>query len=129
MTKQEYYEVIMKYEIIESRKSIMEKIKDFKITIIPGITAIISLLLIFLGWPYGYYPILRFVITGATVYYIYCLYIKEKWQTFWFWDLVVIGILFNPFVPVVLGDRSIWRVIVVITAIFLSILIIKFRNK
>jgi hypothetical protein len=119
----------MKYEIIESRKSIMEKIKDFKITIIPGITAIILLLLSFLGWPYGYYPILRFVITGVAVYYIYCLYIKEKWQTFWFWDLVVIGILFNPFVPVVLGDRSIWRVIDVITAIFLSILIIKFRKK
>lgn len=113
----------------EKSKSIMEKLKDFKITIIPGIIAIILLLLSFLDWPYGYYTFLRFVITGIAVYYIYCLYIKEKWQTFWFWILIVIGILFNPFVPIILGDKSIWGIIDVVVALFFVVLIIKFKRE
>lgn len=114
---------------IKSRKSIMEKLKDFKITIIPGIAAIIILFLSFLNWPYGYYTFLRFIITGVAVYYIYCLYLKEKWHTFWFWALVVIGILFNPFIPIILGDKAIWGAIDLVVAAFFLILIIKFRKK
>lgn len=72
---------LLQPDTIKSRKSIMEKLKDFKITIIPGIIAIVLLFLSFLDWPYGYYTFLRFVITGVAVYYIYCLYIKEKLLT------------------------------------------------
>ena len=113
----------------KSSKNIMEKLKDFKITIIPGVVAIILLLLSFLDWPYGYYTFLRFAITGVAIYYIYCLHLKEKWQTFWFWALMVIGILFNPFIPILLGDKSVWGIIDVIVATFFAILIISLKRK
>ncbi len=120
---------LLHWDNIKLEKNVMEKLKEIKITIIPGILAVTLLLLSFLDWPYGYYTLLRFIVTAVAIYYLYCLYIKEKIQTVWFWGLMVIGILFNPFIPVILGDKAIWGIIDVITAIFFISLIIKYKNK
>ncbi|MBU2635077.1 hypothetical protein KJ841_01220 [Patescibacteria group bacterium] len=93
---------------VKSRKSIMEKIESIKFTIIPAIIASILLLLSFFDWPYGYYTFLRVVVTIVAVYYIYWLYTKTKLQNIWFWGLVIIGILFNPIVPIQLDEKIIW---------------------
>jgi len=105
-----------------------EKNKDIKFTKIPAIIASAMLFLTFLSWPYGYYTLLRIVITGIAIYYTYYLYKIVKEQNFWFWSLVTIIILFNPIFPIYLGDKSVWGIIDTIIAIFFISLIIKFKK-
>jgi hypothetical protein len=95
-----------------------------KFTKIPAIIAIIFLLLSFFDWSYGYYTFLRIITTGALVYYAYYL-ISIKRQGFWLWAMILVAILFNPFIPVYIQDKSIWAIIDIITAIFLFIFISK----
>jgi len=110
-------------------KENMKKSRNIEFTIIPAIISIVLLLLTFLDWPYGYYTFLKFIITGTVIYYAYYLYTKAKWQGFWFWELIVTGILFNPIIPVYLGDKTVWGVIDIIVAIFFVSLIMKFKKK
>lgn len=100
-----------------------------KFTKTPAIIAIISLLLSFLDWPYGYYTLMKFVVTGVTAYYAYYIYEVVQRQNFWFWFLIATAILFNPIIPIHLGDKSLWEVIDVVVIIFLISLIFKFRRK
>ena len=113
---------------VESKEN-MKKSKNVEFTIIPAIISIVLLLLTFLDWPYGYYTFLRFIITGVAVYYAFYLYVIDKWQDFWFWGLIIAGILFNPIVPVYLGDKAIWGIIDIIVPIFFVSLMIKFKRK
>lgn len=105
-----------------------EKIKDIKVVKIPAIISLIMLLLTFFDWPYGYYTLLRIVVTGIAIYYAYYLYEIVKERNFWFWSLVVIAILFNPIIPIYLYDKTIWGFIDVIVAIFFISLIVKFKK-
>jgi len=105
------------------------KEKSIKFYIFPVVIAIIFLLLTFFDWPYGFYRILRIVITAVAVFYAYYLYKAIKKTDFWFWALVGIVILFNPIFPIYLYDKTVWGVIDVTVAIFFVILIIKFKKK
>ncbi|MGB2762113.1 MAG: DUF6804 family protein [Minisyncoccales bacterium] len=114
---------------IKLEKDIMNKIRNIKFSIIPGIIASTLLLLTFLDWPYGYYNFLRIIVAGAAIYYAYYLYQKLKELDLWFWGLIAIAIIFNPIVPIYLGDKTIWIIIDVIAAIFFISFIIKFKKK
>ncbi len=103
--------------------------KNIKFNIYPSIIASILLLLSFFPWPYGYYTLLRWFITGIAVYYAYLLYTTQKEKIAWFWGLVIVAILFNPIAPIYLYDKLIWNIIDVITAVFFIGLIIKFKKK
>lgn len=64
---------------------------------------------------YGYYTILRFVVTGVAAYSAHIsVSLKNK---IWIWSFGIITILFNPFVPIHL-DKDTWAVIDVLVAIF-----------
>jgi hypothetical protein len=105
----------------------MEKSNQIQFNKLPAIFACILLLLTFLNWPYGFYTFLRIVVTGISIYYVYCLFNIKK-NDFWFWSLVIIAILFNPLVPIYIGDKSIWGVIDVIVVIFFVFLINRKRH-
>lgn len=102
----------------------MENPKEIKFNKLPAIFTSILLLLTFFNWPYAFYIFLRIAVTGVAVYYAYYLFTLKK-QDFWFWTLALIAILFNPFIPIYLNDKSIWGIIDIITAIFFVILINK----
>jgi len=106
-----------------------EEVKNIKFTKTLAIIASIMLLLTFFDWPYGYYTLLRIVVTGIAIYYAYYLYKIIKKQDFWFWSLVVVVVVFNPIFPIYLGDKSVWEVIDIIVAVFFISLIIKFKKK
>lgn len=112
----------------ESNKKVMEK-ENIKFTIVPGIIASAMLFLALLEFPYGYYTLLRIVITIISIYYTYWIYEVAKQQRFWFWGLVVTTILFNPIFPIHLGDKSVWTVIDIIAGLFFISLIIKNRKN
>ncbi|MFH1509539.1 MAG: DUF6804 family protein [Candidatus Nealsonbacteria bacterium] len=119
---------LLQSDKVELEKSIMDKVKNVKFTVIPAIVAIVFLLLSFFDWPYGYYNVLRIIVTGVAIYYVYYLYTVIKKLDFWFWGLVITVIIFNPIFPIYLGDKAVWGIIDVITAVFLMSLIVKLKK-
>lgn len=107
----------------------MEQKPSVKFYIWPAIIAIIFLLLTFFDWSYGFYNVLRIVVTIVAIYYAYYLYQFLKRKDFWFWGLVVVAILFNPVVPIYIYNKSTWGILDIVVAIFFGIIIIKFKKK
>ncbi len=66
------------------------------------------------GIPYGYYVLLRWVVSGTSVYR-FCT-AAEAARKGWMWFFAAAAILFNPIVPIHL-DREIWQVIDVLVGI------------
>lgn len=90
----------------------------------PLIFSIIMLLAAVLNLPYGFYTLLRFVVSGAAIYVAYCVY-NFRHDTSWkFWTLGFIALLFNPFFPIHL-DKEIWIFLDLFTAIVFAIIILK----
>ena len=72
-----------------------------------------------LPMPYGYYFLSRLVVCICAIFFLSQLYkLKEGTSLFIF---VGIAILYNPLFPIHLGDKSIWIVVNIITAIFFLI--------
>jgi len=98
----------------------MNKTKNIAITI--SITLL--LLALFDGWPYGYFTLLRIVVTGTTAYSAWLAYDHKK--GFWIWSFVAIAIIFNPIIPLHLG-RELWLAIDLIAALFLFLSLFFFK--
>jgi len=114
---------------LEHKNIFEKKHNNLKFSKIPVIIAIIALLLSFVDWSsYGYYTIMKFIVTGTATYYAYSIYKTNK-QKFWFWGSVFIAVLFNPIIPVYLGDKSVWGVIDIPVIIFLVLLLVNFKKK
>ena len=74
------------------------------------------LLVAILPLPYGYYVLLRFVVTGIAGFFAYEEY-TAKHQG-WMVTFGIIAVLFNPFIPIHL-TRSIWLPInMIVSGIF-----------
>ena len=83
-----------------------------------NIVSVISIILLLLAipaiWPYGYYVLLRWIVTASAIFLIWVAHNLQKQS--WLWLMVVIAILFNPIVPIHL-DKEMWIVIDFIVAI------------
>jgi len=80
-----------------------------------GIAILMLLLAIPSGiWPYGYYVILRWIVSGIAVFVWWVA--SELGRKEWSWLMIGIAILFNPLVPIHL-DKETWVVIDFIVAI------------
>lgn len=114
---------------LENNNIIVNKGSNIKFSKIPAIIAIIALLLTFIDWhSYGYYTLMKFIVSSTLAYYAYYIYTVLKKTDYWFWITVGIAILFNPIVPVYLKDKSTWMVIDVFVIGFLVFFII-FNKK
>jgi hypothetical protein len=104
----------------------LEKFREeFQIIFWLKLVGIAFLLISFLKLPYGFYTLLRIVITGTATYSTYIYYKAEK--KFWMWTLGVIAILFNPIVPIYL-EKETWKVIDITTAIIFLISIFNLKE-
>lgn len=77
-------------------------------------------------WPYGYYILLRLVVSGVAVYAIYVGYNVDL-RTIPV-ILGIIALLFNPIIPIYL-KKEVWIVIDIIVAIVFLITIFILRKK
>jgi hypothetical protein len=69
-------------------------------------------------WPYGYYIILRWAVTGTALFVLWASYKLEKQA--WTWIMGIIAILFNPIAPIYL-DKEAWTIIdIVVAGLFLA---------
>lgn len=76
------------------------------------------LLLALLPLPYGYYNLLRLVVSATTGYLAYEEYERRGRMNVWTVGFTPMAILFNPMVPITL-DRSMWAPIDVVAACLL----------
>ena len=59
--------------------------------------------------PYGYYSLLRLTVCGFSVFLLFGRSpVKIEWQR---WVLGATAVLYNPVLPVVIGDKDIWIVL------------------
>jgi hypothetical protein len=73
-----------------------------------------------LPMPYGYYFLSRLVVSGCALYYIIQFYSDKDMKKVFLFGFF--AILYNPIIPIHLGDKSLWTLVNVITAImFFSI--------
>jgi len=86
----------------------------------------IMLLLALASLPYGYYILLRWVVSVTSVYIAYLAY-KEKKQ-WWITLFLFITVLFNPVVPIYL-NREMWAIIDIIVALLFIISIFQVPKK
>ena len=77
--------------------------------------------------PIGYYTLLRIVVTIGAVAIIVTEF--ENGINFWVIAFGFVAILFNPFIPMYLGDKSAWMPIDLITAILFGIKSFTFKNN
>jgi hypothetical protein len=73
-------------------------------------------LAIFDGLPYGFFTILRFIVSISAIYLAWLSY-EYKSEQYWIIVFIIITILFNPIIPIYL-TREIWIPIDIITGIF-----------
>ena len=76
----------------------------------PALTLCTICVLIGLGnLPYGYYVLLRLLLCGVSlILLIESMSSLQDWQR---WLLGGAAVLYNPFVPIVLGDKGLWIVL------------------
>ena len=93
---------------------------------VASVTSIIFLLLaIPTFWPYGYYVLLRWIITASAIFLLWVAYDLKK--TFWLFLMGIVAILFNPLIPIHL-DKGTWVIIDFIVAILFLISIFKIKT-
>lgn len=65
------------------------------------------LLIAVMPLPYGYYTFLRLVVTAAAAFVVWIEYSRAQGLTFWAVLFALLGLLFNPLIPVHLS-REVW---------------------
>jgi hypothetical protein len=78
--------------------------------------------------PMGYYTLMKFAICGTACFVAIRYFNENDEVTFKTIIFGVIGIIFNPFIPLYIGKKSVWAVIDVIVAIIFLGTIIYFRE-
>ncbi len=96
-----------------------------------NIASIIAILMLLLAvpegiWPYGYYVLLRWIVTASAVFLIWVAYSLQNKG--WLWLMAAIAILFNPIIPIYL-NKEMWVVIDFIVAILFLVSIFKLKSK
>ena len=90
-----------------------------------GIAILMLLLAIPVGtWPYGYYVLLRWVVTGTALFVLWVAYKLEK--KIWIGLMAITAILFNPIVPIHLV-KEIWVAVEFLVAVLFLVSIFKIK--
>ena len=91
---------------------------NYKLSAILRLTSAVLLLIALGNHPSSYYAILRWVVSGSSIYSGWVLSRLKKHN--WGWFFFIAGILFNPVIPFYL-DRSTWQLIDIVAAIIFFI--------
>ncbi len=94
---------------------------------LPNLVEMIMLTLVFShALPYGYYILLRWVVTATFSFLLFKAYhhISDTWK----WVLGIMILVYNPILPLDLG-RDIWTIVNVVTIIIILLTLFIFRRK
>lgn len=102
---------------------------DKETTKCKNIASIISAVMLFVAipdLPYGYYTLLRWIVTANAIFLVWVASKLER--KFWLFSMGIVAILFNPIAPIYL-DKETWVVIDFIVAIVFLVSIFKLKEK
>ena len=87
----------------------------------PGVVTIaaVAVAIGLLPLPYGYYMLLRLFLCGICLYYLSSVPRVRDGEK---WVLTGLAVLYNPIMPVTLGDKTLWTVVNVATVVWLWVL-------
>jgi hypothetical protein len=75
--------------------------------------------------PYDYFTIMRWIVFASSSF---CFYLATKSkQSVWLWVFGIIGLLFNPIIPIHLARKT-WSVVDVVSALVLVVSIFVFHT-
>jgi hypothetical protein len=84
------------------------------------VIATIGVLFGFDSQPYGYYMVLRLFLCGASLFFLAGASLTlSDWQR---WALGGFAVLYNPIVPIRIGEKEIWEVLNVTTVVLFWVL-------
>ena len=69
-------------------------------------------------WPYAYYQLLRWVVTGVALYNAYGL--RDAQKKSWMFVMIGTAILFNPIAPLSF-DKEVWAGLDIVVAIIMFV--------
>ncbi len=88
------------------------------------------LFLAFFHWPYDYYRLLRIVIFAGAASIAYNEWHASKPNlTFYILIFLIIAIVFNPFFPIYLKERSFWRLIDIFSGFMFVLYLFRFGER
>jgi hypothetical protein len=68
--------------------------------------AVLAVLIGLADLPYGYYTLLRLFLCGVSLFFLFGARLRlEDWQQ---WTLGGIAVLYNPLIPIHLGEKGLW---------------------
>lgn len=71
--------------------------------------------------PYGYYTLLRLVLCGMCLFLLFSSEpVRIEWQR---WITGGVAVLYNPLVPIRIGDKGVWILLNLITVAWLWFLV------
>lgn len=77
--------------------------------------AAVGVVIGFFSMPYGYYQLLRLTLCGISLYFLFGGKVQlVDWQR---WTLGASAVLYNPVLPIRLGDKGLWTVLNVLTLV------------
>jgi hypothetical protein len=87
----------------------------------PGVVTIaaIAVAIGLLPMPYDYYMLLRLFLCGVSIYYLAGVPGVRDGEK---WVLVGLAVLYNPIVPVGLGNKPLWSIINIATVVWFWVL-------
>lgn len=95
-----------------------------------NIASVFSIIMLLLAippiWPYGYYTLLRWVVTANAIFLVWLAYNLKK--NFWIFSMAIITISFNPIAPIYL-KKEMWVIIDFIVAILFLVSIFKIKPR
>ena len=74
--------------------------------------------------PYGYYTLLRWVVTASAIFLVYIA--SQLGKKFWLFLMIIIALLFNPIAPIHL-DKETWVIIDFVVAVLFLISIFRIK--
>ncbi len=86
------------------------------------VLTLISTGLVLLGigrWPYGFYVFLRLILCLTAAVGLSRAFVEKR--AFWLWFCGVAVVLYNPILPVKLGDKDLWMLLNALTSTFMWI--------
>lgn len=108
----------------------MVSIKETEISKSARYVALVSGIMLLLAipsiWPYGFYQILRLVVSISGVFS--ALQVYKLGKVGWVWVMFVVAILFNPIAPIFLS-KQMWVVIDFVASISFFLIARELKNR
>lgn len=89
---------------------------EIRCAVVLSVICAVMLFLTVLKLPYGYYTLLRWIVTATALLWVHIVFFRPK--LVWLWGFAVVAIVFNPLIPMHIR-RATWLTIDFVTGLLM----------